>query len=476
VILLLEAAAADAPQRTAVVSPEGTATYTELRRDARLIARALRRRNVTRFAVVEPDAGWIVRLLAGAALAGAEPCQYQPDLDPRELIAQTGALGQTVVVTRRTDLDGDLEVVRPNVLAEAGLDADDAAADDADLAHTAEGPQPLMIRTTGTTGLPKAARHDWRVLSQTVAGLRPAPDQRWLLAYGPQQFAGIQVLLHVVAIQATLVAPFPRQPRDGLDALLRDGVTCVSATPTFWRFLLAEARSRKVTLPPLEQITLGGEASPADLLEELRATFPAARVSQVYASTELGSIASVRDGRPGLSVDALHSGSNPTGNLRVEDGELWVRTAAGMLGYADHEAPGVPSTPDTPDTPVTAGSWHPTGDLVEIVDDRVLFRGRRSEVINVGGVKVHPLPVEERIAALPDVAAARVFGRPSKMTGAIVAVEIVPAGGPSTDADALRLAVKEAVSDLPRAWQPRSVSLVEAIATRGGKTIRGSAQ
>src|SRR6185437_9108236 len=108
--------------------------------------------------------------------------------------------------------------------------------------------------------------------------------------------------------------------------------------------------------------------------------------------------------------------SNPIGNLRVEDGELWVRTAAGMLGYAGHEAPGVPSasdTPVTPVTPVTAGSWQPTGDLVEVVDDRVLFRGRRSEVINVGGVKVHPLPVEERIAALPDVAAARVFGRPN---------------------------------------------------------------
>jgi hypothetical protein len=35
--------------------------------------------------------------------------------------------------------------------------------------------------------------------------------------------------------------------------------------------------------------------------------------------------------------------------------------------------------------------------------------------------------------------------------------------------------VKEAVSDLPRAWQPRNVSLVEAIATKGGKTVRGSA-
>ena len=133
-------------------------------------------------------------------------------------------------------------MIRPEeLLADAPRGATDFGSPD--------GPQPLMIRTTGTTGAPKAARHDWRVLAQTVAKVQPRPDQRWLLAYGPQQFAGIQVLLHVVASQATLVAPFPRQPKDGLDALLSDDVTCVSATPTYWRFLLAEARSRKPDSP-----------------------------------------------------------------------------------------------------------------------------------------------------------------------------------------------------------------------------------
>ena len=37
------------------------------------------------------------------------------------------------------------------------------------------------------------------------------------------------------------------------------------------------------------------------------------------------------------------------------------------------------------------GDWRPTGDLVEVVGDRLLFTGRSSDVINVGGVKVHPL-------------------------------------------------------------------------------------
>jgi acyl-coenzyme A synthetase/AMP-(fatty) acid ligase len=88
---------------------------------------------------------------------------------------------------------------------------------------------------------------------------------------------------------------------------------------------------------------------------------------------------------------------------------------------------------------------------------------------------VHPLPVEERILTLEAVEAARVFGRPSTLTGAIVAVEIVPAGGTdSADIDEIRRGVKEAVADLPRAWQPRSVTVVDALETRGGKTVRGT--
>lgn len=450
---LLEKAAADRPAQVAVVTPEVTLTYAELHDGARRVAAGLRARGIERFAVLEPDAAWILRLLGGAASVGSEPCQYQPDLDATQFTEQAAALGHDVVVTRRTDLPATLTVVRPDELDgdPAGLPAYD-------------GPQPLMIRTTGTTGLPKAARHDWAVLSRRGATTTPRPGQRWLLAYGPQQFAGIQVLLHVMAAQATLVAPFPRQPRDGLAALLRDELTCVSATPTYWRFLLAEARSSGADLPTLEQITLGGEASSPDLLAELEKAFPTARISQVYASTEFGSIASVRDGRPGLSTSSLWSPENPDAVLRVQDGELQVRAGTGMLGYAG----------DTAGAPEEHDGWVSTGDVVEVVADRVLFRGRSSEVINVGGVKVHPLPIEERVGAVPGVRLARVHGRSNPMVGAVVAVEVVLAD--DADESAVKSAVRSACADLPRAWQPRSVKVVDeaelAAATKGGKMVR----
>jgi acyl-CoA synthetase (AMP-forming)/AMP-acid ligase II len=475
VIGLLAAAAASSATNTAVITSEGSACYGELLADARRVASALRRRGVTRFAVVEHDAGWVLRLLAGAALAGAEPCQYRPDIAAHELTAQARALGHAVLVTRRPEIGERLQVIAPGRLT--APDAEELPARCAEQLHDSGAAQPILILTTGTTGAPKAARHDWRRLGHTVARVQPRPDQRWLLAYGPHQFAGIQVLQHVVATRATLIAPYPRGPADGLQALRDHGVTCLSATPTYWRFLLAEACGAGHALPPLERVTLGGEASPGDLLEDLRRAFPGARISHVYASTELGSITSVRDGRPGLPVAALYSRSNPSASLRVIDGELWVRPPAGMLGYADGSGDG---GRDSTDTIGAAGGgdraaqdgWHPTGDLVQIAGDRVLFGGRRSEVINVGGIKVHPLPVENRIAALDSVAMARVYGRANPLTGAIVAADVVPVG--DAGQDDVRHQIRAALADLPPAWRPRSIRFVKRIETRHGKVTRGT--
>jgi acyl-coenzyme A synthetase/AMP-(fatty) acid ligase len=452
-ITLLESAARDDPEQTAVVTPEGPASYAALCEAAWRIASALRRRGIERFAVVEPDAAWALRLFAGAAVAGAEPCLYEPDIAAAEFERHAAGLGHTVVVSRRSDLGGAGEAIAPDeLLAEP-------AAGNVEMA----GSQPLMVRTTGTTGVPKAARHDWRVLTKPVEGHGRRPEQRWLLAYGPQQISGILVMLHVAGCQATLVAPFPRQPRDGLDALLGQRVTSVSATPTYYRFLLAEARSRGVELPELQQITLSGEAIPGDLLERLHEAFPGARVSQVYGGTEFGSIMSVGDGEPGFPADKLHGESNPASKVRLLDGQLWVRADTAMLGYAGEEG--------SSDSRAAVDGWWPTGDLAEVVGDRVLFRGRNSDVINVGGVKVDPLPVEHRIASLRDVVAARVFGRENPMTGAVVAAEVVPSGG--ADEERMRHAIREAVADLPRAWHPRSVRFVDAVEVRGAKTVRG---
>jgi acyl-coenzyme A synthetase/AMP-(fatty) acid ligase len=120
--------------------------------------------------------------------------------------------------------------------------------------------------------------------------------------------------------------------------------------------------------------------------------------------------------------------------------------------------------------PVDADGWRATGDLVEVEGDRILFRGRSSEIINVGGVKVHPLPIEERVSAVPGVDMARVYGRPNPMTGAIVALEVVAA--PGADRDEVDAAIRAACADLPAAARPRNIRFVDSVTTAGSKIVR----
>ncbi|MDT4906692.1 MAG: hypothetical protein QOH52_4708 [Pseudonocardiales bacterium] len=446
-IELLRRAAEVNGTRPAIITDDRTIDYPALLAQAEGVAASLQARGIDRFGVLDHDAIDVVVLLAAASLVGAEMCLYPPLESGDEVVALAARVDHHVVVTNQElSADGvDLVLVSELDRPRHSTPAEPPAV------------RPLLVFTTGTTGEPRAARHDWWRLLRPYAATAPAPAERWLLAYGLHQFGGLQLVLHVMASAATLVAPVPRRPREGLAAMRRHDVDHASATPTFWRWVLAELRRDGGPVPELRQVTLGGEAVPSRLHTDLETTFPEARISQVYAANEAGSMRSIRDGRNGLPLSALHERPDAAVALKIVDGELWVRSRTGMLGY--HGEAGI--EPD---------SWRATGDLVEVVGDRVLFRGRSTEIINVGGVKVHPLPIEERVSAVPGVEFVRVFGRPSPLAGAIVAIEIVPRDG--ADTDEIDAAVREACADLPAAAQPRSIRFVAEIATTGSKMRR----
>jgi acyl-CoA synthetase (AMP-forming)/AMP-acid ligase II len=286
----------------------------------------------------------------------------------------------------------------------------------------------------------------------------PQPGARWLLAYNLNQFAGIQVLLHVLTSRATLVAPPSRRPRDVIATLRDERVTHVSATPTFWRLVAGALDPEAASGLAVRQITLGGEAVPGALLERLTRLFPAAHVSQIYGATEFGTAVSVRDGRPGLPASVLERGEDADVRLRIVDGQIEMRSRIGMLGYHREDA--------------APGGWRPTGDLVEVRGDRIHFVGRTSEIINVGGAKVHPLPIEDAVSAVDGVGLARAYGRANPVTGQIVAVDVVPAAG--RDPEELRAAILAACQALPPAARPRRVRFVDDLEIRGEKLARGA--
>lgn len=447
---LLLAQARRSPAAAFLETPDRSLTYGAAATEARRLGVALRRRHVGRVAIHCHDSPELVLLLGGCAAAGCEPCVLDRGTPPAESAALLRRLGLGTVVT---DADGPYSAADVLRLGDLVAEARNLPEPDEAIAVAPR----LSVLTTGTTGPPKAAVYTWASMAAQVRHRPALAGTRWLLAYHLNHFAGLQVLMHVVANAATLVIPRSGRVADALAAIVERRVEHVSGTPTFWRFLLAELGTRDAATLPLRQITLGGEAVPQDLLQSLHRTFPAARISQVFATTESGSCFSVRDLEAGLPAALVERPVADGVELRVVDGVLQVRSRHGMLGYAGEEEQG-------------PAAWRSTGDLVERRGDRYVFLGRTTETINVGGAKVQPSSVEEVVQRVPGVIAVRAQGRPNPVTGQIVAIDVLPAEPSGTAA--LESRIRAACEALPPPARPRLIRFVESIDTANGKLMR----
>lgn len=286
----------------------------------------------------------------------------------------------------------------------------------------------LLLETSGTTGTPKRIARSFDDVLRGITGTRGGDGGNWLLTYDACGFAGLQVLLTAMAGGGQLLAD-PTADAAGLVRLaVTGGASHISATPSFWRVLLLSGAS-----PPLARITLGGEAVDQPLLDALAIRFAGVPIRCIYASTELGRLLTVADGREGF----------PAAWLSAPPGKISFRIQNDVL---QAELNGV---------------WHETGDLVEIEGDRILFRGRNDLVINVGGAKVNPTLTERRLLDLHGITDAVVYGIPNPITGAILAADII---APDWHADGgWRARVNQAVADLPPPARPRRLRLVEAL-------------
>jgi acyl-CoA synthetase (AMP-forming)/AMP-acid ligase II len=253
-----------------------------------------------------------------------------------------------------------------------------------------------LLGTSGTTGTPKLIAHDLATLTaSTKFDVRKGERYRWGLLYDPARFAGLQVVLQALLGGGALVVPPTQDLTEAVRFMAANGVTALSATPTLWRNLLMSPAAGSLRLV---QVTLGGEIADEAVLRALRRQWPEARIVHIYASTEAGVAFAVHDGRAGFPASYLNAGALSGVALEVdESGHLWIRRPDRLID---------------------------SGDLVRIEGDRVLFRGRASGAINVGGNKVSPEEIEAVLVEHEAVVSARVHGRPSSMMGNLVAADL----------------------------------------------------
>jgi acyl-CoA synthetase (AMP-forming)/AMP-acid ligase II len=206
------------------------------------------------------------------------------------------------------------------------------------------------------------------------------------------------------------------------------------------------------------------------LLDNLRAVYPDARIAHAFASTEAGVAFDVNDGLAGFPLEFIN---NPSAEieLKVVDHTLRIRSGRNAARYLGA----------TPGVLVSDDGYVDTGDMIELVDGRYYFRGRRGGVINVGGLKVYPEEVESVLNADPRVRMSLVRSRRNPITGAVVVADVVLANPTSAAAsDAPDLVKNDLLDTCRRALAahkvPAMLRFVPALEfTAAGKLVRPSA-
>jgi len=301
----------------------------------------------------------------------------------------------------------------------------------------------ITLFTSGTTGIPKKVSHDFKSITRFVKVTERNKESIWGFAYNSTHMAGIQVFFQALLNGNSIIRLFGLDTKDIYTEITNNGITHISATPTFYRLLLP----CNETFPSVERITSGGEKFNEKTFKQLSQVFPNAKITNVYASTEAGTLFASQN-------DIFSVRPEYESLIHFENNELLIHSS--LMGR----------------TETNINEWYNTGDVIEIVSKNPLkfrFVNRKSEMINVGGYKVNPLEVEEAILTLSGVKNVRVYPKQNSVLGNIICCEVVANSKQITESS-IRTFLQSKIQEFKI---PRIIRFVEELSTtRTGKLKR----
>ncbi len=267
----------------------------------------------------------------------------------------------------------------------------------------------LVLFSSGMTGIPKGMVHDLFVLMKPFLN-KKEKNTNLLAMLLFDHIGGINTIFSTLFSGATLTIPETRDPVHICKEIEKHQVNVLPASPTILNLILLSGAHKRFDLKSLRLISYGTEPMPEGLLKRLNEAFPRVRFLQTFGTSETGisQIASESSKSTGIKFD------DPNTEFKVVDGELWLRSKTMIKGYLNASM-----------EQFTEDGWFKTGDLAEINEKGYLrIKGRKSGVINVGGLKVLPQEVESALMEIPFISNCLVYGENNPITGNIVVAKV----------------------------------------------------
>jgi amino acid adenylation domain-containing protein len=427
---LVEAAAARAPDETAVVLGSRHVTYRELNRRANQLARHLRGLGVEPGQLVaiclERSAELPVGLL-GILKSGGAYVPIDPDIPPerRRFILEDSRA--RVILTQKK-----LAASLPQAHAQAVcLDADWEAISRHGVEDLPDGANPdqlaYVIYTSGSTGRPKGVliphRSIYNTLRWRLQAFPMGPQDRVLHTLAFDFDASVCGTFAPLAGGARLYLMEPGAHRDPgriVQLVTEEKITHILQPTSMLRILLEQRGIERAQ--SLRHFFCGGEVLTVETQNRFFERFPNAELTNLYGPTEVSVEASSWTCRRGHPVVPI---GKPLANAQVYvldarrqpvpvgvPGELYVGGAGLAWGYLNMPSLTAEKFVPNPFHSQPGARLYRTGDLCRWLPDGTLdFLGRVDHQVKIRGVRIEPGEVEAVVGRYPAVREAIVLAR-----------------------------------------------------------------
>jgi acyl-CoA synthetase (AMP-forming)/AMP-acid ligase II len=495
---VLDRMALDYADHEAVVTPDRTFTFAELRDEVRRTAAAMAGLGVQpgdRVAIWCPNTWhWVVACLAihyAGAVVVPINTRYTAE-EAADIIGRTGAplliaMGRFLGADRSAELDRDALPALRHIVRIPVEDADTGWDDflagpqpplsEVDARAAAVGPDDIsdILFTSGTTGRSKGVlcRHrqslsasaSWAACGQVTSADRYLCINPFFHNFGYK--AGILACLQT---GATLVPQLMFDAERTLRAVQEHRITVLPGPPTIYQTLLDHPSRKDFDLSSLRFAVTGAATVPVVLIERMQSELDFEVVLTAYGLTEatgFGTMCRMDDdpvtvattcGRPMADFE-LRIASPDDGGA----GEVLLRGPNVMVGYLDDPAATAAA--------IDAEGWLHTGDIGTVDDaGNLRITDRLKDMYICGGFNVYPAEVEQVLARLDGVAEAAVIGVPDDRLGEVGRAFIVRRVGAELDEEAVIAYTRKHLANFKA---PRSVAFLEELPRNaGGKVVK----
>ncbi len=341
-----------------------------------------------------------------------------------------------------------------------------------------------IIYTSGTTGPPKGVMLTHDMMLRTAFGStygRAFEDGRRILFSLPMYhvYGYVEGLLAALFVGGAIIAQIRFDAADTLRAIAAHRASDLLLIPTMTLALLEELKKPGAAydLSSLHAVISSGGRSPAYIWQEIFDHLQPHELTTGYGMTEVTASSTVT--RPGDPMERL-LGSNgrlrdvgPAGDpanggllvaYRVVDPDTGAEVAPAQVGELQARGMGVTAgyynKPEATAAAFTADGWLHTGDLGRIdAEGYLTLAGRLKESYRCGGEQVMPTEAEDLLVTHPAVLQAHVVPVPDLHMGEVGVAYVVLRDAPATTPEEL---IAFCAEHLARFKVPRHVLPIRA--------------